>query len=241
MSYLECRHISKNFGGLKALSDVNFFLEELEIIGLIGPNGAGKTTLLNIIAGLYKPTAGEVNYKGQVISKLSPSRVCKKGIVKTFQIPQPFAGLTVLESVLVGHFFGNPGHGSLRVSDVLELTNLSHLKDELVENLGIESQKRVELAKALATNPSLLLLDEAAAGLNPAEQDNLVDLIRKLYDELKLTIIAVEHIMRVVMKTSHRIIVLNNGQVLKVGDPKTVSEDSEVLKAYLGEETIELS
>lgn len=235
-SMLECKHVSRYFGGLKAVDDVSFSVEGGEIVGLIGPNGAGKTTLFNVIAGLYKPTSGEVIFKKEKISGFSSSRICKKGMARTFQIPQPFKGLTVLQNTMVGHFFGEPGNRKLSVLEIIELSGLAAGKDEFVENLTIAGQKRVELAKALATNPTLLLLDEVASGLNPSEQNDMLNLIRKLHDELSITIVMVEHVMPTVMRLAKRIIVLNEGRVLKIGDAKSTSKDKDVIKAYLGEE-----
>lgn len=238
MQILECTDIVKDFSGLRALSGVSLSVEEKEIVGLIGPNGAGKTTLFNVIAGLYKPTSGEVKFRNRVISGLPPYRICKLGIARTFQQPQPFHGLTVLQNVMVGHYFGKHGEAKLTVLENLDYLGLMAQKDELVENLTIVGQKKVEIAKALATNPSLLLLDEVASGLNPGEQDDMVHLIQKLHDELDIKMIIVEHIMRFVMTIATRIIVLDNGAIIKVGDAKSVSKDEKVIKAYLGEEYI---
>ena len=241
MAVLECNSIVKDFAGLRALDDVTFSVEEREIVGLIGPNGAGKTTLFNVIAGLYRPTTGKVTFKEKEITGFPSHQICKAGIARTFQQPQPFNGLSVLQNVMVGHFFGKPGQAKLTVSDIIDLIGLTPQKDKLVENLTIVGQKRVEIAKALATNPSLLLLDEVASGLNPGEQDDMSNLIRILHDELSITIIVVEHIMRFVMRVGSRIIVLDSGKILTIGDPKTVSKDERVIKAYLGEEYVGLT
>jgi branched-chain amino acid transport system ATP-binding protein len=238
MAVIECNHIVKDFAGLRALDDVTFSVEDREIVGLIGPNGAGKTTLFNVIAGLYRPTTGEVRFRDKEITGFPSHQICKAGIARTFQQPQPFNGLSVLQNVMVGHFFGKPGKAKLTVSDIMDLIGLTPQKDELVENLTIVGQKRVEIAKALATNPSLLLLDEVASGLNPGEQDDMSSLIRRLHDELSITVIVVEHIMRLVMRVGSRIIVLDSGKILTIGDPKTVSKDERVIKAYLGEEYV---
>lgn len=237
MVILECKEIMKKFGGLVALEGVSLSVEKGEILGLIGPNGAGKTTLFNVIAGLYKPTSGEVWFKGKRITGLPPYRICREGVARTFQQPQPFNGLTVLENVKVGYYFGRSKNTKLNIlSQVINFLDLSAKKDTLIENLNIAELRRVEIAKALATNPELLLLDEAAAGLNPAEQDELVEIVKKIRDELKITIIIVEHIMRTVMGISDKIVVLHNGRILKQGDPVAVSKDPQVIKAYLGEE-----
>jgi branched-chain amino acid transport system ATP-binding protein len=240
MYILECESLTKRFGGLVALDNVSFSTKNGEILGLIGPNGAGKTTLFNVIAGLHRPSSGHVRFKGEVISKYPPHKICKKGIARTFQIPQPFKGLTVVETVTVGTAFGNLGAGRFKESDeVIDLVGLSEQTGTLVENLTIANQKKGELAKALATNPSLLLLDEVAAGLNPAEQDHLSELVMKIHHTLNITIIMVEHIMRTVMGLSHRVVVLDMGRVLKDGNPEFISRDREVIEAYLGEDYVE--
>jgi len=239
MKILECNKIVKKFGGLIALDDVSFSVQNGEILGLIGPNGAGKTTLFNVIAGLYKPTSGEIKFKGEVISKYPPHKICKKGIARTFQVPQPFRGLTVLENVMVGSFFGKMGGAKENeTSKVIDFVGLTPQRSTLVENLTIANQKKVEIAKALATNPDLLLLDEVAAGLNPAEQDELSILIREIGRSMNITVIMVEHIMRTVLGLSDRVVVLDMGKILKEGDPMRISEDRQVIEAYLGEEYV---
>jgi len=238
MDTLVCTDVIRDFGGLRALNGVSFSIEDKEIVGLIGPNGAGKTTLFNVIAGLYKPTSGKVTFRDQIISGLPPYRICRLGIARTFQQPQPFMGLTVFQNAMVGRSFGKSGKAKFTVLEILDILGLTGVKDELVENLTIVGQKKVEIAKALATEPSLLLLDEVASGLNPREQDDMVHLIQVLHDQLGMTMIVVEHIMRFVMTIANRIIVLDNGEIIKVGDSKTVSKDEKVIKAYLGEEYV---
>lgn len=240
MVILECNKITKSFGGLIALDNVSFSVEEGELLGLIGPNGAGKTTLFNVIAGLYRPTSGEIKFKGKTITKAAPHQICKKGIARTFQIPQPFKGLTVLENVMVGSFFGNlKGMKKKKSLKIVDFIGLISQKDTLVENLTIADQKKVEIAKALATNPDLLLLDEVAAGLNPAEQDELANLVKEIQNKLDVTIIMVEHIMKAVMGLSSRVIVLDRGHILKEGDPQSIGKDKQVIEVYLGEEYVE--
>ena len=238
MQILECTDIIKDFSGLRALNGVSFSVEEKEIVGLIGPNGAGKTTLFNVIAGLYKPTSGKVTFRNHIISGQPSYRICKLGLTRTFQQPQPFQGLTVYQNAMVGYYFGKHGKTNLTVLDILDYLGLIGQKEELVENLTIVGQKKVEIAKALTTNPSLLMLDEVASGLNPAEQDDMIQLIQKLRNELDITMMVVEHIMRFVMTIAKRIIVLDNGAIINVGDPKSVSKDERVIKAYLGEEYV---
>jgi len=211
-------------------------VEKGEIIGLIGPNGAGKTTLFNVIAGFYRPTSGSVIFQGQKISGLSSPKICKRGVARTFQVPQPFYGMTVSQNIAVGHDFGKPGGRRLGVSAIIDLIGLKAQKEELVDNLTISGQKRVELGKALATNPRLLLLDEVSSGLNPGEQGEMLTLIQTLLSELGITIVMVEHVMQTVMKLAGRIVVLNEGRVLETGPPEFISKSEEVIKAYLGEE-----
>jgi branched-chain amino acid transport system ATP-binding protein len=239
MEILTCTNIAKRFGGLEALADVSFSVQQGEILGLIGPNGAGKTTLFNIISGLYKPTFGEVKFKTEVISGRPPHKICKKGIARTFQIPQPFKGLTVFENVSVGSHFGkHKSTPAMKALEVIEFVELEQLKDTLVENLTISDQKRVEIAKSLATGPEVLLLDEVAAGLNPAEQDDLGNLVREIRGRLNITVVMVEHIMKTVMGLSSRVLVLDMGKVLTIGDPESVGKDKRVVEAYLGEEYV---
>jgi len=233
---LECSDICKYFGGLRAVDGVSFSVEKGEIIGLIGPNGAGKTTLFNVIAGFYKPTSGSVIFQGQKISGLSSPKICKRGVARTFQVPQPFYGMTVSQNIAVGHYFGKPGERRLGVPAIIDLIGLKAQEEELVDNLTISDQKRVELGKALATNPRLLLLDEVSSGLNPGEQGEMLTLIQTLLSELGITIVMVEHVMQTVMKLAGRIVVLNEGRVLATGPPEFISKSEEVIKAYLGEE-----
>jgi branched-chain amino acid transport system ATP-binding protein len=233
---LECNDIRKYFGGLRAVDGVSFSVEKGEIVGLIGPNGAGKTTLFNVIAGFYRPTSGSVAFQGQKISGLSSPKICKKGVGRTFQVPQPFYGMTVSQNIVVGHYFGKPGERRRSVPAIIDLIGLKAQEEELVDNLTISDQKRVELGKALATNPRLLLLDEVSSGLNPGEQGEMLTLIQTLLSELGITIVMVEHVMQTVMKLAGRIVVLNEGRILESGSPESISRSEAVIKAYLGEE-----
>jgi len=239
MTILECNNVTKKFGGLTALEELTFSVNEGEIVGLIGPNGAGKTTLFNIIAGLFKPTTGEIRFRNEIISNLPPYKICKKGSALTFQIPQPFNGLSVLENIKIGLFFGNR-HKNIKKDpmEILEIAGLIDRKDALVENLTISEQKRVELAKSLSTMPNLLLLDEVAAGLNPAEQDDLANLVKNICEKMRITVIMVEHIMRTVMSLSNRVIVLDRGRLLADDKPQAIGQNRQVIEAYLGEEYV---
>ena len=236
---LECTKISKLFGGLKALNDVSFKVKSNEILALIGPNGAGKTTLFNIIAGHYKTNEGSIIFNGTDITNYTPSKICKIGIARTFQIPQPFKGLTIIENIYIGYNFGNPEiKNTDYIIKIMKLLNLYVDKDKLIDNVTVEKQKKVEIARALATCPKLLLLDEIAAGLNYKEQDELNEIIKNIRANLGITVIIIEHIMRMVMNLADRIIVLNQGKFLTSGSPENISNNPDVIKAYLGEEYV---
>ena len=235
---LQTEGIVKRFGGLVAVNHVSLGVEEGEIVGLIGPNGAGKTTLLNVIAGVYKPDAGIVRFKGEKITGLSPEAICRKGIARTFQISQPFPKMSALENVMVAAVFGNraPIQDSRAwAEEVLEFVKFPMPKDTLAMNLNTAQLKRLDLARALASKPDLLLLDEIAAGLNPAELMEVTGLIQKVR-ERGVTIIMVEHVMRIIMTICDRIIVLHYGQKIAEGTPEEIAEDKKVAEAYLGEE-----
>ena len=237
---LETRDLRKNFGGLCAVAGVDISVFKGEILGLIGPNGAGKTSFFNVIAGMYRPSAGKVLFKGEDIAGLPPHKVCWKGIARTFQQPQPFSGLTVYENVLAGRIFGrSKTKDRLSVDGILELLEMGDKRQWMVENLTAQEQKKIEIGKALACGPELLLLDEVAAGLTSKEQESITTLVRDVKDKLGITIIMIEHIMETIMNLSDRILVLNNGAVLKIGLPSEVATDNAVIEAYLGKEFAE--
>jgi len=235
---LELQNITKRFGGSLALDDVSLAVERGQILGLIGPNGAGKTTLLNIISGVLKPDAGRIQYEKESILNLSTDRRCHKGIARTFQISQLFPKLTVLENVMVAATFGTRKDGR-QSSQTLARRALSFVEfpvseEILAEDLNTVQLKRLDLARALASNPSLLLLDEIAAGLTPTELTSLVELIQSLR-ERGMTIIVVEHLMRMIMKLCDRIVVLHYGKKIAEGTAEQVCQDPRVAEAYLGE------
>jgi branched-chain amino acid transport system ATP-binding protein len=236
---LELAGVSKRFGGLPAVDDLSFRVTPGEILGIIGPNGAGKTTLIGLISGALPPTTGTVSYDGQDITRLAPHQRAHRGIARTFQITQPFVGLDVRENVVVGAFFGRRERLSRsqarRVADeVLERVHLAHKARLKGDQLTVADRKRLEMARALATNPRLLLLDEVMAGLNSAEIEQAVGLIREI-NQSGVTVLVVEHIMKAIKGVSDRIMVLHHGRKIAEDAPDKVLSDPQVIEAYLGE------
>ena len=237
---LEIHGLSKSFSGLKAVQDVTFNVPEGEIVGLIGPNGAGKTTCFNLVAGVYRPDAGEIRLGGTRIDGWRPDQICRAGLGRTFQLVKPFAGLTVLENVLVGALNQcRSVRAAKEISGhVIEQLGLEGKRNAAAGSLTLPDRKRLEVARALATAPRILLLDEVMAGLRPTETDRMVALFRDLNSRLGLTILMIEHVMRAVMALSRRVIVLHHGQVIAAGKPEVVTRNPAVLECYLGEDAL---
>lgn len=228
--------VTKKFGGLTAVNNANLFVEKGEIVGLIGANGAGKTTLFNIISGALKPTTGKIIYKGKEIQMLKPYTICNLGIARTYQIVKPFASLTVLENTMVGALLRTPDIDVARKKslEVLKSVGLDHRKHIKGSDLNLPELKRLEVARALATEPDVLLLDEVAAGLNPTECNAVIKLIRDIRDS-GITVFIIEHVMKAIMSLSDRIYVLNQGNLIAEGTPQEIANNPEVIKSYLGE------
>jgi branched-chain amino acid transport system ATP-binding protein len=233
---LEVRDVGRRFGGLQALADVSFDVNEGEIMGVIGPNGAGKTTLFNVITGYDAPDAGTVALRGAPITGLPPHRICRLGVARTFQISKPFANLSVLEAVRIGALNRTPGMeaATARAREILEMLGLAAKRGQLGRHLTVAERKRLELARALATGPSLLLMDEVAAGLRPGEVQEMIALVRGIAAR-GVTVLIIEHVLEAVMRLSARIVVLNHGQVIAQGPPEALVNDPRVIEAYLGE------
>jgi branched-chain amino acid transport system ATP-binding protein len=237
MIALEAVNISKYFGGLAAVSNVSFQVDEGEIVGLIGPNGAGKTTIFNLINNYYPLSNGDLAFFGETISGLPTHQICRKGIARTFQVVKPFRRLSVLENVMTSAFLRYPDTEKARkkASWCLEYTGLSAFQNTLGKSLPLGQRKRLEIARALATDPKLMLLDETCAGLNPSELNGAIALIRQINKTLKISIIIIEHHMRVIMSISDRIIVLHQGEKISEGTPEHVKNNPQVIESYLGQ------
>ncbi|MDR3589432.1 MAG: ABC transporter ATP-binding protein [Negativicutes bacterium] len=236
MAFFEVTNATKRFGGLLAVNDVSLTVEENQIVGLIGPNGAGKSTLFATIAGYYKPDGGSIKFLDEEIGGLPPETVAQKGIARTFQIVRPFGTLSVLENVMVGAFLRDKNRKTAQQwsEEVLEFMGLADKRNAIGTALTIADKKRLELARAYATKPRFLLLDEVMAGLTPKEAQEAVGLIRKINDQ-GITVFVVEHVMEVVMPISHHVVVLDGGRLIASGAPADVAQNEAVIKAYLGE------
>lgn len=235
MSFLTVSNVSKSFYGNKAVNDVSFEIQKGEILGLIGANGAGKTTLFNCLTGIIPINSGQITFEGRKINGLEPHQICHLGIARTFQIVKPFSSLTVLENVMSGAFCRVKKYENAKeiAETHLEFVGLLDKKDKMASELNTGDQRKLELARALATKPNLLLLDEVMAGLTPTESESVIKLIRKIRDD-GITILMIEHIMSALMSLSDRVIVLNQGKLICNGKPEEVANDPLVIESYLG-------
>jgi branched-chain amino acid transport system ATP-binding protein len=236
MSLIEVINVSKHFGGLAAIKDVSFEIKSGEILGLIGPNGAGKTTLFNVVNGFYSPTKGEVSFKGKRISNLQPHEICKLGIARTFQVVKPLQRMSVLDNVVASAFLRakNKSEAVQIASETLKFTGLYEDKDIISKGLPLGKRKKLEIARALATKPEVLLLDESFAGLNHSELNDSIEIIKKI-KERGITIMIIEHHMKVIMAISDRIVVINYGEKIAEGTSQEIRNNPLVIEAYLGE------
>ncbi|MFI5294856.1 MAG: ABC transporter ATP-binding protein [Thermodesulfovibrionales bacterium] len=236
MRLLSVKNVSRFFGGLAALTDVSFDVQKGEILGLIGPNGAGKTTLFNVINGFHRPSAGEVFFNDKNISRLKPNRICMIGIARTFQVVKPLRRMTVLDNVIASSFLRakTKAEAERAALEVLEFTGLHDERNLLSKGLPLGKRKRLEIARALATGPEMLLLDESFAGLNPSELNESIEIVGKI-KKRGITMMVIEHHMRVIMSISDRIVVLNYGEKIAEGSPREIGNDPLVITAYLGE------
>jgi len=237
LAFLQVIDLVKDFGGVVANNHVSFEIDQGEIIGLIGPNGAGKTTLFNCIVGYHKPDSGKLIFKGKEITGFKPFMTNQEGIGRTFQIMKVTTGMNVLENVMVGAFCrtDNRNLAKVEASAVLGFLGLDDVREYHLNELPIATQKKVGLARALATQPELLMLDEVASGLNPKETEEMVNVLRRIHQEKKITLFLIEHVMEVVMPISQRVIVLDGGEKISEGLPKEIVKNERVIKAYLGE------
>ena len=238
MSLLTVSNITKRFGGLVAVDDVSLSIEQGEVLGLIGPNGAGKTTLFNAISGTHIPDEGDITFDGRTLKGMQPHEVCQLGLARTFQIVKPFAALNVVDNVKVGAFLRHPNarDAEAKAREIVDFVGLSNHAERPAKNLTTSGRKRLELARALATEPRLMLLDEVMAGLTPTESHQIVQVIKQIKEHYHLTLLVIEHVMQAIMTLSDRVAVLHHGQLIAIDNPQKIASDSAVIEAYLGKE-----
>jgi branched-chain amino acid transport system ATP-binding protein len=241
MTLLEVHNVTKDFGGLRANSDISFSMGKGELVGLIGPNGAGKTTLFNCISGLHQITSGRILFEGEDITDLKAYEVARRGLARTFQVYTASGDLNVAENVMVGCFMRtrSRSRAKSRAEEILTFLKLQDVSDYLVSELPVAAQKRVTMATALGSDPRMLLLDEVAAGLNPSEIEEIMASIKHIHNDLGITVMLIEHVMELVMNISDRVIVLDSGRKIAEGNPGDIAKNPAVIKAYLGERYVE--
>jgi len=242
MPILKVNNITKRFGGLLAVHDLSLTVEKGEILGLIGPNGAGKTTAFNMISGYYEPNQGQIIFDGQDITGLRPDEICKLGLVRTFQVVKPFYQLSVLDNVMVGAYncTNKNNIAKEKAEEILEFLGMTDLSDHLARNLSVVGRKRLEIARVLASEPKMILFDEAMAGLRPTETDEIIELVRQISQQ-GIALLLVEHVMKVIMSLSDRIVVIHHGEKIAEGKPQQIVRDDAVIDAYLGEVTTDVA
>jgi branched-chain amino acid transport system ATP-binding protein len=238
MALLTVQNVTKKFGGLLAVNDFSLSVEQGEILGMIGPNGAGKTTAFNMISGYYSPNEGHVTFDGEEITGKRPDEICKLGLARTFQVVKPFSQLSVLDNVMVGAYnrTDNNTEASQRSMEILEFLGMKEMALQLAGSLSVAGRKRLEIARVLATEPKMILFDEAMAGLRPKETDEIIDLVRQIRQQ-GVAMLLVEHVMRVIMSLSDRIVVIHHGEKITEGKPDEIVHNKAVIDAYLGEVT----
>jgi branched-chain amino acid transport system ATP-binding protein len=241
LALLEAKNITKRFGGLVAVRDLSLSVDKGEILGMIGPNGAGKTTAFNMISGYYKPNEGQVFFKDENITGLRPDQICKKGLTRTFQVVKPFPEISVLDNVIVGAYNQTSDDRVARqkAEEILEFLGMTSMALRLAGSLPVAGRKRLEIAKTLATDPQIILLDEAMAGLRPTETDAIIELVRRISQQ-GVGLLLVEHVMRVIMSLADRIVVIHHGEKIAEGEPEAVVNDQAVIDAYLGEVKVDV-
>ncbi|MGB7095350.1 MAG: ABC transporter ATP-binding protein [Anaerolineales bacterium] len=242
MALLEANEITKRFGGLVAVGNLSLSVDKGQILGLIGPNGAGKTTAFNMISGFYKADEGEIIFDGKEITDLRPDQICKLGLTRTFQVVKPFPNLSVLDNVMVGAYnrTNDRRESRKKAEEIIEFLGMQEMIGMTAGSLSVAHRKRLEVAKALATDPKIILLDEAMAGLRPTETDEMIELVRQISRQ-GIALLLVEHVMKVIMSLADRIVVIHHGEKIAEGTPQQICQDKAVIDAYLGEVEIDVT